>query len=85
MHDGTQHEKQNAPLDGLSEDLNIFNWNKDEIYNVLGMAKDGTIIYFRLFKWFFTEFNQINVRVHSMINIVDKNNKWSNSRIYDQK
>lgn len=30
---------------------------KEEINNVLGMAKDDTIIFFRLFKWFFSEVN----------------------------
>lgn len=38
--------------------------------NVLGMAKEGSISLFKLFKWVFHELNMINVRVQGAMSKV---------------
>lgn len=43
-------DKNSISQEGDAEDKDVFNFIKEDLLNVLGMAKEGTISLFKLFK-----------------------------------
>lgn len=63
-------DKVSSSQEGDAVENDVFSFDREDVPNVLGVAKEGSISLFKIFKWVFHMLNMTNVRVRGAMSKV---------------